>query len=164
MTSKIVLAACLGSVMGMPVGAAARDWTPVGATNDGRLLIDLATQHDHHGHGYQRVYISQELASARLEDGRRVAKHEETWDWDCGHDRYRIVERILRADTGEYVRRERIPPTWRSVSLHGVERQALDLVCQTARAEPEPAAMPLRPPARRSDALVVEMPPPKPKR
>lgn len=164
MKSNTLLVACLVSVIGMPAGAAERELLPVGMTKDGRLMIDLATQHDHHGHGYQRVFILQELASARLEDGRSVAKREETWDWDCEHDRYKIVERSLRADTGDYIRRELTPPTWRSVASQGAERQALDLVCKTARAEPEPAAMPLRAPTRRSDAVVVEMPPPKSKR
>lgn len=148
---------CLVSALGVPAEAAERSLLPVGATKDGRLLIDLASQHDHHGHGYQRVFISRELASTRLEDGRSVAKLEETWDWDCERDRYEIVERILRADTGEYIRRERTPPAWRSVSSHGAERNALEFVCKKIRPEPPQAPMSRRPPARRSEAVVVEM-------
>jgi hypothetical protein len=151
-------------VLGVAAEAAERDLLPVGASEDGRLLIDLPTQHDHHGHGYQRVFISLELASARLEDGRSVAKLEETWDWDCERDRYEIVERILRADTGEYIRHERTPPAWRSVSSHGAERRVLELVCKKAGAEPPQATMPLRPPAPRSETVVVEMLPTNTKR
>lgn len=164
MKSNSLIAACLLSVLVVPAEAAERDPLPVGATKDGRLLIDLASQHDHHGHGYQRIFISRELASTRLEDGRSVAKLEEAWDWDCERDRYEIVERILRADTGEYIRHERSSAAWLSVPSHGAERQALELVCKKVGTEPRQAAMPLRPPARRSEAVVVEMLPPKIKR
>lgn len=137
--------------------AAEPDLRVVGRTAAGMLVVDKASQHNHHSHGLQRVLTTVELSVPRSEPGRTIARTEETWDWDCEHRRYRVVERILRSDSSEYLGRESVAEGWREVPDSAeAERAALELVCPSA-AKPLPEA-PGPSARRRSEAQVIEMP------
>lgn len=155
----LVLAILAGAV----ADGAEQDLRPVGRTAEGRLMIDKASQHDHHGHGYERVLATVELADPVAEAGRTLARADVTLDWDCARGRLRTVERIYRTAQGEYVRREPSGDDWRAVPLSGAERAAFELVCPRARqGEPPEAGGPeAASQRRRSEAQVVWMPGPR---
>ncbi len=132
---------------------------PVGATEQGALGLLMKSQHEHHGHGYQRVQGVVELRAPDLEAGRSITKLEVTFDFDCNTGQVRAVQTTRRTWTGEYAGTTYSREGWRSPGI-GAEDRALDLVClgrDTVSTDAPPAASPAIP-RHRSGARVIVMP------
>ncbi|TAL36259.1 MAG: hypothetical protein EPN98_05335 [Phenylobacterium sp.] len=133
--------------------------TSIGATENGALALEMESNHDHHGHGYQRVQGVVELREPELEAGRTVTKLEVTFDFDCKTQQLRTVRTTRRTWTGEYAGTTFSREAWRPPAMNA-EVQALRLVCFVpAPSQSEaPALARANAPRRRSESQVIVMP------
>jgi len=160
----IILAAASG-------GAAASRAEPVhvGETAEGQVLVDQASLHDHHGHGFQRATVSIRLAQPIGEAGQFLTDVEETWEWDCEARLYRVVQQIFRNSNGLFVRVERPTLAWLQVVAEGAPGTAFKLACpRESQADEIAAAQQAEPPApapakRPSQPAVIRIPPVQPR-
>lgn len=145
-----------------PAATQQPELVPVGATAQGALSLHLSTQHNHHGHGYQRVAAALQLHEPRPEAGRSVTRYELTQDWDCARRQMRTVRLVRRDWTGEYAGGDYKDEPWRPVPKAGGEARAWEIICPAeaaalSRLIAAPAAAP-QPPRRRGPAEVIVMP------
>lgn len=137
-------------------GAAASGVEPVhvGETSEGQVLIDKASLHDHHSHGFQRATVSIRLAKPIGEAGQFLTDVEETQDWDCEARLHRVVQRIFRNSDGLFVRVERPPRAWSPVVTDGAAGKAFKLACpRGSEADEAATAQQAEPPTSSSAKL-----------
>ena len=149
-------------VLAFSVTPSAAEPQAVGASEEGEVRIDTATQHDHHRHGYQRVTSHVSLADPVADAGRRLTTVRRVQDWNCATRQVREVRRDWRTDSGEHVRGELARSSWTPVADGGPEARAWELICPreagaagalTTRRRVQESGIRLRPPAQ-----VVQMP------
>lgn len=153
------------TLSGVGVANAARqpDVIDVAETAEGRLSIDQASVHDHHGHGWLRALSTIELVDPIADAGRMLTSVDQIQDWDCTGRRYRVVRRIFRTDDGQYVRSESGRGAWSPVGEGGAERKAFEFICPSETRSKgavgaEMTSAEIEGKRRRSGAAVIWMP------
>lgn len=148
-------------LLASPAAADEAELVQAGSTPQGALSLNLRTQHDHHGHGYQRVAAVLELNEPLAGAGRSIPKLELTEDWDCARRRVRTVQITRRAWNGEHAGADYSNGPWRRVADAGGEARAWEIICPSeaaAVASPPASRAPPPPRRRRSSAEVIVMP------
>jgi len=104
----------------------------VGQTSDGGLSVDMSSVHDHRGQrrsGWRRATAIMQLADPIADAGRLLPQIDQIQDWDCAGRRYRVVRKIFRTDSREYVRSEAVRTPWSQVAAEGAEAKAFAFIC-----------------------------------